>query len=122
MKKLFTLTSCLLLAICSADAQKPETAQVLIHYKFSHLRDTTHRDNPYKENMVLLLGKTASVYKSYDRQLEDALFKKQMQEQIASSPDGNIKLIVIIQAQAHNISSLRKRRSYLEKSGYSILT
>ena len=92
MKKLLILTSYLVFAICSAEAQKPEIARVLIHYKFSHLRDTAHRDNPYKENMALLLGKTASVYKSYDRQLEDALFRKQMQDQIAGSPDGNIKI------------------------------
>lgn len=88
------------LAICTvlagtcqaAVAQKPDTAQVLVHYKFTHVRDTTNRANPYTENMVLFVGKNASSYKSYDRQLQNELFKKQMQAQIASSPDGNVRI------------------------------
>jgi GLPGLI family protein len=64
----------------------------MVHYKFSHLRDTSNRANPYTENMALFLGKNSSVYKSYDKQLEDALFKKQVKEAIANSPDGNIQI------------------------------
>jgi GLPGLI family protein len=64
----------------------------MVHYKFSHLRDTNNRANPYTENMALLLGKNSSVYKSYDKQLQDALFKKQVKEAVANSPDGNIKI------------------------------
>jgi GLPGLI family protein len=40
----------------------------------------------------LFLGKNSSAYKSYDGQIQDALFKKQMQEQIANSPDGRIRM------------------------------
>jgi GLPGLI family protein len=90
-KQLFVIAS-LLLAVTAVRAQKPERAQVLVHYKFSHLRDTNNRANPYKENMVLFLGANSSGYKSYDRQLEDALFRKQMQEQAANSADGNINV------------------------------
>ncbi|BAU52332.1 Protein of unknown function [Mucilaginibacter gotjawali] len=75
-----------------ARAQKPDTAAYMVHYKFSHLRDTTNRANPYTENMALFLGKSSSVYKSYDKQLQDALFKKQVKEAMANSPDGNIKI------------------------------
>jgi GLPGLI family protein len=64
----------------------------MVHYKFSHLRDTNNRANPYTENMALLLGKNSSVYKSYDKQLQDALFKKQVKEAQANSPDGNVNI------------------------------
>jgi len=53
------------LAIASlpATAQQPDHAQIAVHYKFSHLRDTTNRQ-PYRENMVLLVGDRSSVYKT----------------------------------------------------------
>jgi GLPGLI family protein len=90
-KQLLTGTF-LLFAVFSLQAQKPDTAQFMVHYKFSHLKDTGNRVNPYTENMALFLGKNSSAYKSYDKQLEDALFKKQVQEQTANSPDGNIRV------------------------------
>ena len=61
-----------MLSAVDVAAQQPDTAQVLVHYKFSHLRDTTNRGNPYTENMVLLIGKRAGVYRSYDHQLSVA--------------------------------------------------
>jgi GLPGLI family protein len=79
-------------AVLCVKAQKPDTAGFMVHYKFSYVRDTTNRANPYTENMALFLGKNSSVYKSYDKQLQDALFKKQLQEQIANSPDGNVRI------------------------------
>ncbi|QEM06705.1 GLPGLI family protein [Mucilaginibacter rubeus] len=92
MKKRFLLCTALLSCTIMARAQKPDTAQVLVHYKFSHIRDTTNREHPYTENMVLIVGKNAGVYKSYDKQLQDALFKKQVQEQAANSPDGHVNI------------------------------
>jgi GLPGLI family protein len=92
MKKRLFLAAVLMSAFCSAKAQKTDTAQVLVHYKFTHVRDTTNRSNPYTENMVLFIGKTASSYKSYDGQLQDALFKKQLAAQKASSPDGRVNM------------------------------
>jgi GLPGLI family protein len=91
MKKALLLCAALLTAASMAWAQQTDTAAYMVHYKFSHLRDTTNRATPYTENMALFLGKNSSVYKSYDKQLQDALFKKQVKEQIANSPDGNIK-------------------------------
>ncbi len=90
-RQLLTATF-LLFALFALMAQKPDTAQFMVHYKFLHLRDTGNRANPYTENMALFLGKNSSSYKSYDGQLEDALFKKRVQEQIANSPDGNIRV------------------------------
>ena len=43
------------------------------HYKFTHARSTTNGAHPYTENMVLIVGKNAA-YKSYDAQLDNALF------------------------------------------------
>ena len=82
----------LMLSAVGATAQQPDTAQVLVHYKFSHVRDTTNRGNPYTENMVLLVGKHAGVYRSYDRQLSVARDKKQMKETIANSAGGPVRL------------------------------
>ncbi|WP_295666445.1 GLPGLI family protein [uncultured Mucilaginibacter sp.] len=92
MKKQLLLCAALLTAAITAGAQNTDTAAYMVHYKFSHVRDTTNRANPYTENMALLLGKISSVYKSYDKQLQDALFKKQVKEAMANSPDGNIKI------------------------------
>jgi GLPGLI family protein len=91
MKKHFFLIT-LMAATLQGNAQKSDTAAYMVRYKFSHLRDTNNRANPYTENMALFLGKNSSVYKSYDKQLEDALIKKQMQEQLANSPDGRVQI------------------------------
>ncbi|MCR8558903.1 GLPGLI family protein [Mucilaginibacter sp. BJC16-A38] len=93
MKKTLLLFSCLLCAISIVEAQAPEQAQAVVHYKFSHLRDTTKKTEFYNENMVLFLGKNSSAYKSYDKKMADALMKKQVQEQMAANPGGNIKIM-----------------------------
>lgn len=72
---------------------KPEMAQAIIHYKFSHIRDTTNRQEPYRENMILFLGSHSSAYKSYDKKMADALVRKQIQEQMAANPGGNIRIM-----------------------------
>ncbi|MDB4901226.1 MAG: hypothetical protein JWQ63_507 [Mucilaginibacter sp.] len=81
-KHLFLFTTLLLIAF-AVKAQKSDLATAMVHYKFSHLKDTT-QTKPYTENMILMIGKSATVYKSYDRRLEDALVRKQIQEQMAT--------------------------------------
>ena len=66
----------------------PDTARVLVHYKFTHVRDTTDRAHPYTENMVLYVGKSAGAYRSYDGIVYKAQFKKAFAEAEAASPDG----------------------------------
>lgn len=91
--KIQSLITAFAVLLCNRTAaQQIDTAQVLVYYKFTHVKDTSNRDHPYTQNMVLFAGRNASVYKSYDRQLEDALFKKQVAEQKANSPDGNLKI------------------------------
>src|SRR6201747_1225654 len=92
MKKQLSLAVCLLAAFISAEAQKPDTARLLVHYKFTHVRDTTDRAHPYTENMVLFVGKSASSYKSYDGISANAQFKKAFAEAAATSPDGRPRI------------------------------
>jgi GLPGLI family protein len=92
MKRKMIIITALILSVLVASAQKPDTAQILVHYKFTHVCDTSNRASAYTENMVLFVGKNASSYKSYDRQLQNELFKRQMQEAITNSADGNVRL------------------------------
>ncbi|WP_343535187.1 GLPGLI family protein [Pedobacter sp.] len=66
----------------AAFAQSADKALARVRYTFSHMRDTTQRDNFYTENMLLVIGKNASVYTSYDKINRDEELKKQLEEQI----------------------------------------
>ena len=88
MKKRLLIAVGLLGAINGAEAQKPDTAWLMIHYKFTHVMDTTNRAYDLSENSVLLVGKSAGVYRSYDGLIADQQFKKAYAEAVASSPDG----------------------------------
>ncbi len=90
MKKQLLISTILTVMAAAAQAQKPDTAQVMIHYKFTHLKDTTDKARPFTENMALYIGKSSAAYKSYDNILEEAETKKEIQAQLANSPDGNI--------------------------------
>ncbi|MDR3694625.1 GLPGLI family protein [Mucilaginibacter sp.] len=92
MKKQLLIAVALLGTFITAEAQKPDTARVLVHYKFTHIRDTTNRAHPYTENMVLYVGKNASAYRSYDGIVYNAQFKKAYAEAAAASPDGNVRI------------------------------
>jgi len=92
MKKQLLLTFILLETFIAAKAQKPDVAQVLVHYKFSYIRDTTDRAHPYTENMVLFVGKSAGTYKSYDAIVANTQFKKAYAEAVAASPDGQPRI------------------------------
>jgi hypothetical protein len=64
MKWIILLAAGFTMSAPGAAAQQPDTAQVLVHYKFSHIRDTINRAKPYTEKMVLLMGKKAGVYRT----------------------------------------------------------
>jgi GLPGLI family protein len=92
MKKHLLLV-CLLTFVFTVKAQKPDTASIVIHYKFSHLVDTTNPKSVYQENMMLLVGKRSTVYKSYDARLADMDAIKQIQEQMtANGGHGNFRV------------------------------
>lgn len=78
----------MLMVVINAKAQKSDTARMLVHYKFTWVRDTANRAHPYTENMVLYVGKSAGAYRSYDGVVYNAQFKKAFAEATAASPDG----------------------------------
>jgi GLPGLI family protein len=61
---------------------------MLVHYKYTWVRDTANRAHPYTENMVLYIGQSAGAYRSYDGVVYKAQFKKAFAEAAAASPDG----------------------------------
>lgn len=79
------LTALLALTINSMlMGQAPDKALARVRYSFTHLRDTTAKDKPYTENMLLVIGKNASVYTSYDKLNRDLEAKKDLMQQIKS--------------------------------------
>lgn len=88
MKKQLLLAIALIAMCITAEAQKTDTARMLVHYKFTWIRDTANRAHPYTENMVLYVGKSAGAYRSYDGVVYKAQFKKAFAEAAAASPDG----------------------------------
>jgi len=88
MKRNLLIPMVSMLIVASAKAQTPDSAKVMVHYKFTHVRDTTDKEHPYTESMVLMVGQTASVYKSYDAKLQMDQMKKQMAEQMKGSAMG----------------------------------
>lgn len=68
-----------------AFAQDQDKVLIRVKYAFSHLPDTTNRENYYRENMMLIAGKNASVYLSYDKIQQDIeardAFEKQSRQQ-----------------------------------------
>ncbi|MES2653445.1 MAG: GLPGLI family protein [Bacteroidota bacterium] len=88
MKTFFT--SIAAIAITSiAFAQNPDKALARVRYSFSHIQDTTQKDKPYTENMLLVIGKNASVYTSYDKINRNLEMEKQIQEQIKNQAGSN---------------------------------
>ncbi|RZL68476.1 MAG: GLPGLI family protein [Pedobacter sp.] len=78
------LTTTLIAASISTFAfgQSADKAIARVRYTFSHMKDSTQRDNFHTENMLLVIGKNASVYTSYDKINRDLEVKKQIEEQI----------------------------------------
>lgn len=69
-------------------AQAPDKALARVRYTFTHIQDTTQRDKPYTENMLLVIGKNASLYASYDKVNEAIALNQQVQEQIKNNAGG----------------------------------
>lgn len=94
LMKLF-LTIGLAMGLCFAlKAQSPDKALARVRYTFTHIQDTTQKDKPRTENMLLVIGKNASIYTSYDKLNQTLNMQKQIQEQIKNSAGGpqNIKI------------------------------
>lgn len=92
MKWSIITAAAIIMAAPAARAQQPDTALLYIHYKFSHIRDTSNRSNSYKEDMVLAVGKNAAVYRSYQRQLELARTKEDIRQQVSAGGPVQVNL------------------------------
>lgn len=76
-------------------AQNPDKALARVRYSFSHIQDTTQKDRPYTENMLLVIGKNASVYTSYDKININLEREKQIQEQLKNQAgSGSMKITI----------------------------
>lgn len=85
-----TLTTILTFAMASfAFAQSPDKSLARVRYSFIHIQDTTQKDKPYTENMLLVIGKNASVYTSHDKINRDLEMQKQLAEQIKNQAGSN---------------------------------
>jgi len=90
------LTTCLATAILlSAKAQEPDKALARVRYTFTHVTDTTQRDKPKVENMLLVTGKNASVFTSFDKLNQAKNVQMQIMEQMKNQTgNGNVKIEV----------------------------
>lgn len=94
MKKTYLLLVFLLSLKCYA--QKPDQALLRARYEFIHVIDTNFKDQPRTENMLLVIGKNASIYTSYDKINRDVAMKKQIEEQIKNQEgSANMKIDII---------------------------
>lgn len=76
----------LLLSASSLHAQQPETVVAKAFYKFSHIRDTTNLNKVSEDNMVLMLGPTSSVYKSFNRMISDSVMRANIDKVKTGNP------------------------------------
>jgi GLPGLI family protein len=79
MKTILTIYGALMLSI-AAYSQQADKALVKVQYNFIHVNDLTKPDKPYTENMILISGKNASLYLSYDRMDYSINYDLQSQE------------------------------------------
>lgn len=94
MKSIF-LSCCTAMIALSTFAQNPDKALARVRYTFIHIEDTTERNKPRTENMLLVTGNNASVYTSYDKINQAANMRSQIMEQVknqAGSTTQNIKV------------------------------
>lgn len=102
-----TLTTLLIAFFISvAFAQNPDKVLIKVRYSFTHIQDTTQKDNPYTENMLLVAGKNASVYTSYDKINRDRAVKEQLQEQIKNQAGSSSMSIKIDKSFSKKVSDI----------------
>lgn len=83
-----------LLCTFQSFSQAPDTLRAKVNYRFSHVVDTTKRDQPNQEQMVLLLGQNSSVYLSMDKVREDEERKRDMAAQIKNADPAHMSINV----------------------------
>lgn len=101
------LTTLIAVAITSvALAQNTDKVLARVRYSFIHIQDTTQKDKPYTENMLLAIGKNASVYTSYDKVNQTLDRAKQIQEQMKNQAGSGTMSIKIDGTTTKPVSQL----------------
>lgn len=83
MKTLLTTCFAILFSTISF-CQSPDKVLARVKYSFVHLRDTMQKNNLYTENMLLVIGRNASIFTSLDKIERDLDLPKA--QQAADSP------------------------------------
>lgn len=95
MKKAFLTCTLFISIVClQSFGQAPDNLSAKVTYAFSHIQDTAQKDQPFKEQMVLLLGQNSSVYLSLDKVKEDEQRKLDITQQIKNAVPGNMSINV----------------------------
>ncbi|RYG22342.1 MAG: GLPGLI family protein [Chitinophagaceae bacterium] len=77
-----------------ASAQQFDNAIARVNYSYTHIRDTNNRANLYQEQMLLVVGKNASIYTSFDKiaYLKERANYIKEQNKINGGPIQNLRL------------------------------
>lgn len=105
MKTILTIIFTLAFTV-AVFAQNPDKALARVRYTFSHIQDTTQKDKPYTENMLLVIGKNASVYTSYDKINRDLEMQKAIAEQMKNQAGSGNFSININKTNSSRVSDL----------------
>lgn len=100
------LTYILTLFVANASAQSPDKTIAKVRYSFTHVLDSTQKQNPHTENMLLLIGKNASMYTSYDRINRSIEIKKQIEEQIKNQTGTGSMSIKVDQSSSKKVTDI----------------
>ncbi|TDQ07396.1 GLPGLI family protein [Pedobacter metabolipauper] len=94
MKSVFILF--LLMALFTpVFAQKPDSVLARVRYTYISKADSSADSKPRKENMLLFLGKNASVYTSYDRIIHETIEDRKFRAMMAASANGSPKAYIV---------------------------
>lgn len=120
--KFINIIIIVLLLFSSVFAQT-DTVRIIVHYKFSHIRDTTHPTEVSTENMLLFIGSNLSMYKSYDAIIQDSLNKKMIEQTIANKKTvGDVLNSGLLNINLGNSNSTNKVSYFIDKSLNQIIS
>lgn len=88
MVKHFTLSALFAFLIWQANAQQADVALATVRYELVHVNDTNDRDNPRKEEMVVHLGRHASMYLSHSLSVRQKEIEEKLKAANIQLPNG----------------------------------
>lgn len=99
-------------------AQKTDSVRARASYTYSIVEDLSQPDKPREEQMILLLGKNASVYTSIDKVMEGEKKKKEieaMSKQLEQGISNNFKMSPGKKVTANDIYMFRNEKKMFVK-------